>query len=49
MVEERDHKDRQLGIPVTEAVKINKKAIFALFLVHFIGDFFQSFSGSDRF
>jgi FSR family fosmidomycin resistance protein-like MFS transporter len=43
MVEERDHKDRQLGIPVTEAVKINKKAIFALFLVHFIGDFFQSF------
>jgi FSR family fosmidomycin resistance protein-like MFS transporter len=28
---------------VTEATHINKKAIFALFLIHFIGDFFQSF------
>jgi FSR family fosmidomycin resistance protein-like MFS transporter len=28
---------------VTETTHINKKAIFALFLVHFIGDFFQSF------
>lgn len=28
---------------MTEAVKINKKAIFALFLIHFTGDFFQSF------
>ena len=28
---------------MTEAAQINKKAIFALFLIHFIGDFFQSF------
>jgi FSR family fosmidomycin resistance protein-like MFS transporter len=28
---------------VPDAVQINKKAIFALFLIHFIGDFFQSF------
>jgi hypothetical protein len=28
---------------VIESVKINKKAIFALFLIHFIGDFSQSF------
>ena len=28
-----------------ETVEINKKAIFALFLIHFIGDFFQSFMG----
>jgi FSR family fosmidomycin resistance protein-like MFS transporter len=28
---------------VTDAAQINKKAIFALFLIHFIGDFFQSF------
>jgi FSR family fosmidomycin resistance protein-like MFS transporter len=28
---------------VTETIQINKKAIFALFLIHFIGDFFQSF------
>lgn len=29
--------------PVNETIQFNKKAIFALFLVHFIGDFFQSF------
>ncbi|MCP4625291.1 MAG: MFS transporter, partial [bacterium] len=29
--------------PVTDTSQINKKAIFALFLIHFIGDFFQSF------
>jgi FSR family fosmidomycin resistance protein-like MFS transporter len=28
---------------VSDAAQINKKAIFALFLIHFIGDFFQSF------
>ncbi len=28
---------------MTDTEQINKKAIFALFLVHFIGDFFQSF------
>ncbi len=28
---------------MTETVKINKRVIFALFLIHFIGDFFQSF------
>jgi FSR family fosmidomycin resistance protein-like MFS transporter len=28
---------------VIETTHINKKAIFALFLIHFIGDFFQSF------
>ena len=28
---------------MTETTHINKKAIFALFLIHFIGDFFQSF------
>jgi FSR family fosmidomycin resistance protein-like MFS transporter len=28
---------------VTDSSQINKKAIFALFLIHFIGDFFQSF------
>jgi FSR family fosmidomycin resistance protein-like MFS transporter len=28
---------------VTDSTQINKKAIFALFLIHFIGDFFQSF------
>jgi FSR family fosmidomycin resistance protein-like MFS transporter len=28
---------------VLETTSVNKKAIFALFLVHFIGDFFQSF------
>jgi FSR family fosmidomycin resistance protein-like MFS transporter len=28
---------------VTDAAQINKKVIFALFLIHFIGDFFQSF------
>ena len=28
---------------MTETNHINKKAIFALFLIHFIGDFFQSF------
>ena len=26
-----------------ESIHINKKAIFAIFLIHFIGDFFQSF------
>ena len=30
-------------MPVTETTHINKKAIFAIFLIHFIGDFFQSF------
>ena len=30
-------------MPVTDSATINKKAIFALFLIHFIGDFFQSF------
>ena len=30
-------------MPVIETTQINKKAIFALFLIHFIGDFFQSF------
>jgi FSR family fosmidomycin resistance protein-like MFS transporter len=30
-------------MPVTDTSQINKKAIFALFLIHFIGDFFQSF------
>ena len=29
--------------PLIESAQINKKAIFALFLVHFTGDFFQSF------
>jgi FSR family fosmidomycin resistance protein-like MFS transporter len=28
---------------VADASQINKKAIFAIFLIHFIGDFFQSF------
>ena len=28
---------------MTDTIQINKKAIFALFLIHFIGDFFQSF------
>jgi len=28
---------------LTDTSQINKKAIFALFLIHFIGDFFQSF------
>jgi FSR family fosmidomycin resistance protein-like MFS transporter len=28
---------------VTDTSQLNKKAIFALFLIHFIGDFFQSF------
>jgi MFS transporter, FSR family, fosmidomycin resistance protein len=28
---------------LTDATQINKKAIFALFLIHFTGDFFQSF------
>jgi FSR family fosmidomycin resistance protein-like MFS transporter len=28
---------------VTDSSQINKKAIFAIFLIHFIGDFFQSF------
>ena len=28
---------------MTDTTPINKKAIFALFLIHFIGDFFQSF------
>ena len=28
---------------MTDSTLINKKAIFALFLIHFIGDFFQSF------
>ena len=28
---------------MTDTTLINKKAIFALFLIHFIGDFFQSF------
>jgi len=28
---------------VTDTTAINKQAIFALFLIHFIGDFFQSF------
>ena len=28
---------------MTETININKKVIFALFLIHFIGDFFQSF------
>jgi hypothetical protein len=35
-------KNPYLRTTVTEAVKINKKAVFALFLIHFIGDFFQS-------
>ena len=30
-------------MPVIETTHINKKVIFALFLIHFIGDFFQSF------
>ena len=30
-------------MPVIEPTQINKKAIFAIFLIHFIGDFFQSF------
>ena len=30
-------------MPVIETTPINKKAIFSLFLIHFIGDFFQSF------
>ena len=29
--------------PVTDISQINKKAIFALFLIHFTGDFFQTF------
>jgi len=29
--------------PLIESTQINKKAIFALFLLHFMGDFFQSF------
>jgi FSR family fosmidomycin resistance protein-like MFS transporter len=32
-----------VGKPVTDTSQINKKVIFALFLIHFIGDFFQSF------
>jgi len=30
-------------MPVTDTSQINKKALFALFLIHFTGDFFQSF------
>jgi FSR family fosmidomycin resistance protein-like MFS transporter len=30
-------------MPVSDTSQINKKAIFAIFLIHFIGDFFQSF------
>jgi len=29
-------------MPVSDVTQINKKAIFALFLIHFTGDFFQS-------
>jgi FSR family fosmidomycin resistance protein-like MFS transporter len=43
MLEQRDQKIPQVRTTVTDAAQINKKAIFALFLIHFIGDFFQSF------
>src|SRR5210317_838588 len=43
MLEQRDQKILQVRTTVTDAAQINKKAIFALFLIHFIGDFFQSF------
>ena len=43
MLEQRDQKIPQVRTIVTDAAQINKKAIFALFLIHFIGDFFQSF------
>ena len=43
MLEQRDSKTTQVRTTVTDAAQINKKAIFALFLIHFIGDFFQSF------
>jgi FSR family fosmidomycin resistance protein-like MFS transporter len=43
MLEERNPKNPKLRTTVTDAAQINKKAIFALFLIHFIGDFFQSF------
>jgi FSR family fosmidomycin resistance protein-like MFS transporter len=43
MLEERNPKNPKLRTTVADAAQINKKAIFALFLIHFIGDFFQSF------
>ena len=43
MIEERGQKSLIERRPVTDSTLINKKAIFALFLIHFIGDFFQSF------
>jgi FSR family fosmidomycin resistance protein-like MFS transporter len=43
MLEERNPKNPKLRTTLTDAAQINKKAIFALFLIHFIGDFFQSF------
>jgi len=43
MVEVRGQKITRVRMPVTDTSQINKRAIFALFLIHFIGDFFQSF------
>ena len=43
MIEERSLKNPDEREPVTATDQINKKAIFALFLVHFTGDFFWSF------
>jgi len=42
MVEERGQNFSGARQPVTDTSQINKKAIFALFLIHFSGDFFQS-------
>ena len=43
MIEVRGQKITRVRMPVTDTSQINKKVIFALFLIHFIGDFFQSF------
>jgi MFS transporter, FSR family, fosmidomycin resistance protein len=40
---ERGQESPCVRMPVTDTSQINKKAIFALFLIHFTGDFFQSF------
>lgn len=41
---ERGQKNSCVRRPVSDTTQINKKAIFALFLIHFTGDFFQSFT-----
>jgi len=43
VIEERSQKNPDERENVTATDRINKKAIFALFLIHFTGDFFWSF------